>query len=170
MTISNAFGNRDLQGFHEIGLPDPVCWFPQTVGWYGVFLLLLAGMGWLSYRRWHYWRKNSYRRVALKRLAKIEQQLTTEGTTRYALATQLPVLVKETALQVYPRADIAQLSGRAWLTFLNNRSDSHEFTQGVGRLLITLSYCSSRVVEQLPLSQLRALATLIRHWIREHHA
>ncbi len=170
MKFDNNFGNSDLRGFAEIGLPDPVSYFPQTVGWYGVFILLLAGFGWFSYRLWCRWRKNRYRRIALKRLVKIEQQLPTEGKCRESVIRQLPVLVKETALQVYPRADIAQLSGQAWLTFLDDRYGNRDFTQGVGQLLNTLSYRSPEVLGQLSLLQLKELITLIRQWIREHNA
>jgi Domain of unknown function (DUF4381) len=50
-------------------------------------------------------------------------------------ADALALLVRRTALAIFPRETIAPLSGAAWLDFLDRSYEGHEFSQGAGRTL-----------------------------------
>ena len=100
-----------LEQLREIPLPVPVSYAPQTIGWYIVGALLVAGLAWLAVR-WHRsWRANRYRRAALAELCAAGAR----GQPGHAL----PALVKRTALSFAPREEVAGLSGDRWLEFLD---------------------------------------------------
>ena len=85
------------------------------VGWCVLVLLLL----WLGWRFWKRWQANAYRREALRELGEIE-----------TAPERLPELLKRVALVAYPRAEVAELSGDAWLGFLDGTLGSTDFTSG----------------------------------------
>ena len=60
---------------HDIVVPEPVSWMPQTAGWYIVLALLVLGSAYIAYRAYRRARANRYRKDALGELARIEQQL-----------------------------------------------------------------------------------------------
>ena len=143
-----------MRELHDIVLPAAVSWRPQTAAWFvllSVFLTLCA-WGFLSWRR--HARRNRYRKLALARLADIE--------TRAAF-TELPALVKRTALSFNPRDDVASLSGDAWLRFLDSSYGGIGFTEGPGRLLPVLAYGHPEDINA------DALVALLSLWIRKHH-
>ena len=50
------------------------------------------------------------------------------------------MLVRRTALAVFPRETIAPLTGTAWLAFLDRSYGGDEFSQGAGRWLVSAPY------------------------------
>ena len=161
------FGNSKLKGIQEITLPEPISYTPHTIGW---LILLIVGVIValvLGYNRYRHWQANRYRTFALQRLAEIEQAIQVPETRMRSLR-DLPVLVKQTALQAFPRDEIAQLSGTQWLGFLDSSGDTQEFTQGVGKLLPQLTYQSTSVLANLPEQNISSLIVLIRQWIKTH--
>jgi hypothetical protein len=156
-----------LEKLHEILLPDPVGWIPQTIGWYVVFGLILVVAGWWVYGRFRRFQKNRYRRFALAELAVIERELQQPEKRAKALA-EIPVLVKWTALSAFQRSDVAALTGENWLAFLDQTMGGTEFTQGVGRLLPELAYVPARRGAQLPDESINDLLRLVRRWIEVH--
>ena len=156
-----------LEKLHEILLPDPVGWIPQTIGWYVVFGLILVVAGWWVYGRFRRFQKNRARRFALAELAVIERELQQPEKRAKALA-EIPVLVKWTALSTFQRSDVAALTGEKWLAFLDKTMGGTEFTQGVGRLLPELAYAPARRDAELPDESISNLLQLVRQWIKVH--
>ena len=151
-----------VAGLIDIPLPQPVSLWPQT--WELRLAIAVATAGlvagiWLLLRRWH---ANRYRRAALVELDAIAQRSAiTPGEAVEALA----LLVRRTALGVFPRATIAPLEGDAWLRFLDTSYGGTGFASGPGRVLGSTVYSQHRP----PPAQLGALTDLIRRWIRTHH-
>jgi hypothetical protein len=156
-----------LEKLHEILLPDPVSWMPHTVGWYAVFGLIVAVIGWWVYGRLRRFQKNRYRRLALAELAVIEGELQQPERRAEALA-EIPVLLKWTALAAFPRIDVAGLSGERWLTFLDKTMGGKDFSDGVGRLLPELAYAPVQCIADLSDERIGSLLQLTRRWIRVH--
>ena len=165
MNISNS----GLEKLHEIFLPEPVSWLPQTVGWYTIFGLILFVAGWWVYGRLRRFRKNRYRRLALAELAFIERNLRQPEKRAKALA-EIPVLLKGTALSAFPRRDVAGLSGETWLLFLDKTMGGKNFTEGEGRLLPELAYAPVQRTAQFSDESVSKLLQLIRRWIKRHGA
>jgi hypothetical protein len=166
--LSNAaMSNSGLQKLHEIILPDPVSWMPQTIGWYAIFGLVLFVAGWWVYGRLRRFRKNQYRRLALEELAVIERELQRPEKRAKVLA-EIPVLLKGVALSAFPRNEVAGLSGEKWLAFLDKTMRGKNFTEGEGRLLPELAYAPAQRIAQLSDEQIGKLLQLIRRWIKIH--
>lgn len=159
--------NSGLEDLHEIFLPYPVSWMPQTIGWYAVFGIILLATGWWVYGRFRRFRANRYRRLALAELEVIERELRQPEKRANALA-EIPVLLKETALSASPRTDVADLSGEKWLSFLDKTLGGKNFTEGEGRLLPELAYAPVQRTVQFSDVQIGKLLQLVRHWIKIH--
>jgi hypothetical protein len=166
MEVPEDFGNEWMSNLEEIGVPDPVPFTPQTAGWYLLAGLLAIGAVWLAWRFFKKWRKNAYRREALHELAEIEGLLAGDGSQGEALQS-LPELLKRVALVAYPRARVAELSGEAWLGFLDGTVGSTEFSQGVGRVLPDLAY-DPGTAGQITSQEAKDLISLVGAWIRHH--
>lgn len=168
MAAANV-SDAGLEKLHEILLPDPVSWMPQTIGWYAVLgVVLFFAAHWLYGRVRHY-RANRYRRWALAELAVIEREL--QGPERRAGAlAEIPVLLKKTALSAFPRSDVASLSGEQWLAFLDKTMGGRNFTAGEGRLLPDLAYAPASWTAELPDESIGNLLQLVCNWIKTHAA
>ena len=156
-----------LEKLHEIILPDPVSWMPQTIGWYAVFGLFLVLAGWWACGRLRRFRKNRYRRLALAELAVIERGLRQPEKRARSLA-EIPLLLKRTALAAFPRTEVAGLSGEKWLAFLDKTLGEKDFTPKEGRLLSELAYAPTARILELPDDAVGKLIQLIRQWIQTH--
>lgn len=156
-----------LEKLHEILLPDPVSWIPQTAGWYVVFGLIVVVTGWWVYGRFRRFRKNRYRRFALTELEAIERELQQPEKRAKALA-EIPMLLKWTALAAFPRSVVAGLSGEKWLGFLDKTMGGKDFTGEEGRLLPELAYASVSRISKLPDEKVGRLLQLVRQWIKVH--
>ncbi len=153
-----------LRSLKDIVVPAPVSWMPQTWGWLIVALLLLfAILLWcaLAYRRW---RKNAYRREALKHLEEIEVAVRDAGKRARAL-NDLGELVKRTALAAWPREDVAATSGSAWAAFLVAHGDMTN-SEGFHRFFDDLEYQAGTPVST---EVADGLVRDARRWIEGHH-
>lgn len=162
MTDTSAATPLDL---HDIILPEPVSWMPQTSGWWAVLGLIGLALGWTVYVGVRRHRANRYRRLALVRLVLIEQALA-DPSSRPTALSELPVLVKQTALAYRRRSEVAGLSGERWLRFLDESYGGRGFMEGPGRLLPGLAYAAPQAERSE--DQIGELVQLIRHWIRQH--
>jgi len=166
IAVPKDFGNEWMSNLEEIGVPDPVPFTPQTAGWYLLAGLLVVGAVWLAWRFFKKWRLNAYRREALHELSEIEGLLAADGSKGEALKS-LPELLKRVALVAYPRTRVAELSGEAWLGFLDGTVGSTEFSRGAGRLLPDLAY-DPRAAETISQAESKDLISLVGAWIRHH--
>lgn len=166
MTAAEAL--RQLQ---EIPPPAPVAYVPQTGGWLallGALLLALTVWAWRAGRRY---RADRYRRDAGAELAALQARLADPARRERALAA-LPALVKRTALGFAPRAQIAALSGRAWLQFLDRTLPATDaaagFEHGPGQLLWRCAYLDAAALRDVAQPDIEALCALLRRWIDRH--
>lgn len=133
---NNTFGNYLLHGIEEVHLPDAVEWWPQTVGWGVLGLFLLLALAYYLVLQAKLWWRNRYRREAIARLTAIEGS----ATNWQAIVRELPFLLKTTALQAFPRRAVAQLSGQAWLDFLDAQYTGPAFSDTLGAALLQVAY------------------------------
>ncbi|MCP4620131.1 MAG: DUF4381 domain-containing protein [Bradyrhizobium sp.] len=154
-----------LAGLIDIPLPPEVSLWPQTWTSRIAIALLVAAAVVAIWHLVHSWRANRYRREALFELDEIGQRLDA-GEVRGERLAELSMLVRRTALAAFPRESVAPLAGPAWLAFLDRSYGGRGFSQGAGRLLASAPYQRAAPDQ----AQLRALAALVRQWIRGHHA
>jgi len=166
MSVENSetFGNYLLHGIDEITLPDVIAWWPSAPGWQVLGLIALAYLVLWVVRLARRWWRNRYRREALHRLTQLQQQ---PGSSRLDVVALLPHYLKVTALQAYPRADVASLSGESWLAFLDAHYCGPSFTEGTGCKLLAVSYLP-REHWQLDDNESARLIHMARQWITRH--
>ena len=93
--------------------PAAIGWWPLAPGWWlllGCICLLLALLGFFLWRRWS---ARAYRRLAQAQLEAMDRS----GEDYYSDVNRL---LKAVALRSYGSRQVAQLSGSAWLNFLQS--------------------------------------------------
>jgi len=155
-----------LQNLNDIVLPPTVGWWPLAGGWYLVFLVLLFVFVWFSYRWLKQWMNNRYRRTALSELQLLENCLH-DPEKRDVNLRQLPILLKRTALSVYPRSQVASLSGNDWFNFLNSTGGKPLFTKSAASTLDKISY-SVGSLSQVDSQATTALFNASKFWLKHH--
>ena len=148
-----------LELMHEIVIPEAISRMPEGPGWWVLFgwLLLVVAIAVraLVVRYQH----NRYRREAIALLDGIEASASEDPADA---AARIAVLLKQTALAAYPRADVAALSGEEWAHFLNKTASNDPIVEKSSLALAIASY--------RPDADGRDLASPARRWIRVHRA
>ena len=130
----------------DLHLPQAIGWWPLAPGWWILIALAFAGLCYLLYRAYQKWRWNAARRVALKELARVRSEYAS-GMDAVTLAIELSELLRRTMLAYAPREEVASLTGKTWLQWLDRGLDDQPFTQGSGQTLESLPYRDRTRVE-----------------------
>ncbi len=164
LEVPENFGNYILKGIEEIHFSEPVAWFPEAPGWYGLGVLLLLWICRVLANYLFRWRRNRYRRVALAHLAQLEEKINSNPVDA---VSPLPELLKATALKAYPREIVAPLTGKNWLNFLDAQYNGPTFNDDLGRKLISIAY---QPVEKWTIDSAtaRSLIERVQGWLRNH--
>jgi hypothetical protein len=159
--LPDIFGNYAIRGIVEVLPPGPISWFPSTIGWKLLLAMLLAATGYRLWKYWRYWRRNRYRAAALANLKRYRA----ENLAPEVELVRIAGLLKATALQVFPRQEIASLSGENWLQWLDESTERVIFSAPSRELLRDALYRGTAPDTTID------LATLCREsadWIRGH--
>jgi len=150
-----------LQNLNDIVVPGPVDWWPPAPGWYVLGAIALIAFVVLAARQWRRWQGNRYRRQAMLELSSIREQTSAEKLQ------QLPVLLKRAALSIWPREDVASLTGRDWHRFLDESAAMDEFCSGAGDILDQLAYTGSDSAV-LADPELQQVLDATEFWLKNH--
>jgi hypothetical protein len=156
-----------LQNLHDIVVPAPVSWLPPAPGWYALGLTLLLLVLWGAFVWYRRWKRNAYRREALAELTHIENTLAGDGAA-HLLLPRLPELLKRTAIAAYGRGEVASLSGKSWIDFLDHSIGKPLFSGENGKLLLDCSYGSAALLDNVSLEQAQNLCRAIHIWLVGH--
>lgn len=157
-----------LRGLADVALPPPVSMLPQTWAWAVLAALVALAIAFALWRWFHYREINRYRREALGELRLLEQRVGAAQTRGEALAA-LPALVKRTALAVWPRETVANLSGQGWTGFLNSHAGGQAFPAATAHFFEEAEYRGSAALASVPETEAKAHIAAARHWIEAHH-
>jgi hypothetical protein len=157
-----------LQNLHDIVMPSPAPWWPPAPGWYLVFSGAAVVAAWFCWQRFRQWRADAYRRASLNELARIKGLI--DSGEREPAMRKLPELIKRTAMSVWPREQVAAMSGTGWLKFLDETGNMNAFSQGDGGLLAEMAYAGDNKLQEIPDDRIQYLMQIIEKWIREHRA
>ena len=162
---TESFGNRVIHGIDEILLPGDISLLPTAPGWQ--FLGMLIGI-YVFYRTIQFsrlWFKNRYRRAALNAIAERGRH----NSSPIDVAGTLPFYLKATALQAYPRQQIAAMSGQRWLCFLDEQCKGVDFTGSVGVKLLAIAY-KPKPDWNLSADEALSLIRMSQIWIKHHNS
>lgn len=147
-----------LAELHDIQMPEPVGWWPPAPFWWVIIALLLAllltGI-FLSVRRY---RRNAYRREALRCLEQLStNRITPERVNR---------ILKAAAISAFGRHTCAALHGQAWLDFLRRTAPgaASALNSDSSEALGTASYQAN------PSYHPDELLLAAKSWIKKHRA
>jgi hypothetical protein len=140
-----------LDNLHDFYQPPPPAWTPQTIGWYVLFAVAGLLVLWMIVHLVRRWFADRYRREALRELALLQPE-------------QFSALLKRTALAVWPREQVASLSGEAWLAFLNRSADGNLFHLAPADCIEEMAFRSVNLSREDELSLRQATS----QWIRRH--
>lgn len=120
----------------DIHLPAPIGWWPPAIGWW-ILAILLPLLIFLVYRMVRKALQKTPIDDALQQLDDIGNQLETEPL--HAIR-EMSILLKRSAVTLYPRDQTAGLTGREWLLWLDSTLGDDRFTNGPGQLLEDAPY------------------------------
>lgn len=150
-----------LAQLRDIHMPPPIDTWPPAPGWVILAALGLAAVIALFYWLYRRWRRNRYRREALRELAALRARFE-ERRDKAAFLVESQTLLKRVALTRYPRERVANLTGEAWVQFLDRSANTEEFSMGAGQSLIDGGYVPDPDVDVDKLHDLAAM------WIKKH--
>lgn len=130
--------------------PEAVSLVPQTTGWLVLLVLGLVGMAFLLRFLLIRHRANTYRRDALAALTRADGD-----------PVGLARIVRKTALEAFPRVEVAGLYGEEWLAFLDDTCDGAKFVDGPGQFVAHAPYQRTEPVSQAGIDA-------VRYWIAHH--
>lgn len=103
--------------------PEPIAFTFETIGW-KVLAFLFALTTCIFFYKWlKLYRKNKYRRTALKKLKLIES----ENSAPHYKINQLNIILKQVAMVTFGREQVASLYGNDWLLFLDSTYKNSDF-------------------------------------------
>jgi hypothetical protein len=146
----------DLANLHDIVLPPQVSFWPPALGEQILTAALLVALL-IGLTKWiaHY-RRDAYRRAALRELDAIAAPFDS------AAALRVSAVLKRAALVAFPREEVAPLSGGAWLVFLDRTAAPPAFTTGPPSVLPAIALGMTQDTDG------EAILRAARFWIRRH--
>jgi hypothetical protein len=154
-----------LQKLADISVPAPVSWMPQTWGWAVVGVAVMALLACAIARGLRRYAANRYRREGVRELDRMQARLADDGARGETLAA-LPELLKRVALAAWPRTEVASLSGKSWIAFLQAHAGKADFTDAAAGLLDDLEYRAKHPV--MDAQEAKHISSAVRDWIEDH--
>lgn len=155
------------QGKNELSLeldplvePDPVTFTFDSPGWYVVGGILFILICWALVRGIKRYRKNKYRREALRSLSELMVEVPNNAEH---LLFEIRVLLKRVAIYKFGRTKVASLSGLEWLQFLENTGRKTPFTDCEILIHQDKDWIKDNIDELLPVA-----VALTKKWLKTH--
>ena len=122
--------NNPLANLKNIHLPEKISIFPLAYGWWIliiVFILLLIITLYFLYKK----RKKS---IIKKQIINQFRNLVIKSENK-ELISNISIFLKKLAMNKYPNSNVHILFSNDWLSFLDSKMDSKDFTLGAGKIL-----------------------------------
>ncbi len=150
--------DKTVLPIRDIHLPEPISWWPPAPGWFLLPVLVIV-LGFAFWRLYKYLNRPNPRRLALHKLNRLHSTwLQTKDD--HQLIEDLSILLRRTALTLYPRSEVAGLSGQAWLDWLDQQKPQPLFNNDIGKTLISAPFNPNIHIDA------EALIDLSRQWIK----
>jgi hypothetical protein len=135
----------------DIHLPEPVPFWPLAPGWWILLGILVAVVvtGWLLYQRKKYLQLSAIRQARTE-LEKIVSHYESNKNP-LELGRQLSILLRRISISLFPRTEVASLTGDQWLEFLDKQTSGEPFSKHAGRILAEAPYRNELSVEDVEL-------------------
>ena len=141
--------------------PDPIEFSFDTWGWYFVGILLILVCFFFALRQIKHYKKNAYRREALKELNQVNPSKSNNELGQQL--TELLIILKVTAFKAYGRKNVATLYGKPWLLFLESKAKNTPFSKF--EPIISRAIYKNETPDNKELNELKNLS---KKWILTH--
>ncbi|MCF6189025.1 MAG: DUF4381 domain-containing protein [Cocleimonas sp.] len=152
----------DTLQLQDIHLPENASFWPLALGWWLLLAVLIVVIAWLIVKILKRAKQRKYRAKIFARFDDLEKKLKTKPSN--AVIAELNTLLRQLAVNYYPRSKTASLTGGEWLQFLDQSGGTQGFSRGAGRILIEAPYRLEKEIENL---NIKELIPLIRRWTRK---
>ena len=147
-----------LANLRDIHIPSALDTWPPAIGWWLLAASAILATGYAVYWILKWWKSNQYRREGVRELNLLLENHASEPQ----YLEQYSSLLKRVALSKYARESVANLTGEAWVSFLDSTTGTQEFSMGEGQVLIQGNY------ELNPKVDVAKLHSLGLYWIKKH--
>ena len=152
--------NQTLQ-LQDIHLPGDASFWPPAPGWWLLLALLIAVALWAVIKLRNKARLRKQQELILSQLDALEADLKKHPSNE--TIAEINTLLRQLAVNYYPRDEIASLTGAQWLQFLDNAGGTRAFSKGAGRILVDAPYQANNL-SNLNLDE---FVPLVRKWVRK---
>lgn len=123
----------------DVHIPDAISNWPPAIGWW--ILAILIPLCCYLFIKLYQWLT---RKTALKSAKNYFEALQQNQQLTHAQSlTELSHLMRRTVISLYPRAEVASLTGDQWLDFLDKSMINSPFKSESGRLLTQTLYAKN---------------------------
>ena len=162
LMATNLFSSPETLALRDIHLPPPPSWWPPPwPSWLLLFglpaALLALGIG---LRRLRQKKRASVRCQAHTALMTLRWQAGRQEIAGPVLLQALSGLLRRVAISIWPRQEVASLTGEDWLRFLDQGDPQHRFSRGAGRVLAHGPYRQHGDLDE------QALFALVDDWLQ----
>ena len=147
-----------LANLRDIHIPGAIDPWPPAIGWWLIAAAALIAISYGIYLVFKWWKSNQYRREGIRAL----RYLLENHVSEKQYLRDYSDLLKRIALSAYARESVANLTGEAWVSFLDRSTGTQEFSMGEGQILIQGNY------ELNPSVDVDKLHLLGLYWIKKH--
>ena len=155
-------GTQAALQLRDIHLPGAPSFWPPAPGWWLLAAVTIALLVWVSMVALRRYRIHRRRKAVLVALVNMEERFASDRSPERLASISL--LLRRLALLCYPREQVAALSGKAWLHFLDDSGGDGRFTNGPGRVLASGPYQRSLPAEL----DIAGLVALVREWVHKN--
>lgn len=148
----------DIQGLDYIG------WWPLAIGWWGLLALIFIALvisAIFLIKTYKY--KKSWRYIAYKKLANLQQQLPSDNHKQ--VLQDLSIEIRKIAMLSTQREKCASLTGTSWLQWLQEHDPRGFNWLQAGEILLTAQYMPSAA--NIEVASVQQLITAAQGWVKK---
>lgn len=112
--------NTLLEQLRDVHAPDPITWWPPAIGWWMVAILSLLALVCLAWVATRYFRKNAWRRAALKEFGELKKAYATQPS--HENLSRIIVLLRRCLASASRNRTSLVQTGKAWRELLQTAS------------------------------------------------
>ena len=159
MNSSNV-SPQDVLQLKDIHLPlSPEQW-PPAPGWWILVVSGLLLLGWITLRLFRVWRRHRLQKEILGSLDALQRDHSNKQIPLFL--AEVSILLRRVAMMNFPPQQVAALTGKGWLSFLDLHGGNGEYSKGIGSVLAVGPYARDSEVDK------DALLLLTRKWIKRN--
>ncbi|QZT36044.1 DUF4381 domain-containing protein [Halosquirtibacter xylanolyticus] len=157
-----------LKDMHPIARPKDVIFWPETIGWKIVTLLLLLTISYIIYKLITRYNRRKYRKHAIKTITDAFRLQTKGDLSQEEYIKICLSQFKIVGIESYGRKEVASLKGERWAIYINDRAGKECIAPNLLCKAEKTLY-SLTEKQMMDTKELNKLNRQIIKWIGGHH-